>query len=103
VAQTSEAALRAFADALQSRDGTLRRDGTGALVIRGSRGSIAAAAGGFLISFTAATPWHFALATMPFAEVVQDDGVGGRMLMTRLPTERESQTIRARIGAAKRR
>ena len=93
-------ALRSFADALRARDGALRQNGRG-WIIRGSRGSISAVAGGFLISFIGATPWRFALATMDFAEVVRDDGEFGVMLMARHPNEREAMTLRARLGIAK--
>ena len=94
-------ALRSFADALRARDGALRRTASGKWIIRGSRGSIAAVAGGFAISFDSATPWRFALATMDFAEVVRDDGESGVMFMARHANEREAMTLRARLGIAK--
>jgi hypothetical protein len=98
-------ALLEMAKALLSRDKALRRDENGDWRILGKKGHIYAVPEGFQIMVAGGTAhwWHAAKRRFDFAKVLQDGGDEGIVVLSRLPTPTEAESIRHYCGIAKKR
>ena len=95
--------LLELAVALHSRKKALRRDECGDWRIGGTRGHIYAVPEGFQIYVRGtARAWGFAKRALSFAKVGQDGDNEGFLILDRLPTEQEAETIRRYCGISKR-
>jgi hypothetical protein len=93
-----------FASALGSRDKALHRDECGDPRINGRRGHIYAAPEGFMLAVMgwSANGWNKAKRALAFASLSQDGDDEGILILDRLPTKTEAETIRHYLGVAKR-
>jgi hypothetical protein len=96
-------ALAVFAQALGSASSALRRDECGDPRIFGKRGHVYAVPEGFQLYCVCESPraWTYAKRALSFAEVTQDGDEEGMLIMDRLPTAEEAETIRSYLGINK--
>jgi hypothetical protein len=87
--------------ALNGALNALKRDECGDFALRGRRGHIHAVDGRFYIFVAAGSPkaWTYAKkALLPLCSISQDGDEEGILILDRMPTIEEAETIRAYIG-----
>ena len=104
-------ALLAFSEACDTRASALRRDECGDWAIFGRNGHVYAVPQGFQMMvgcdfdntrWSSGRGWESAKKRLSFGKVTQDGDAEGSILLSRLPTKSEAETIRVVLGIPKR-